>query len=75
MRFLLLALAVLSLPYVADALVDYRIARQQHGYSPSDVSGVNRIIERETRPVKHKVWVASEHAPEINALFGREGVK
>jgi hypothetical protein len=75
MKFILITLAVLSLPYLADAMVDYRIAHEQTGYSRSDVSGVNRIIERETRPVKHKAWVASEHAAEVAALFGREGVK
>lgn len=76
MRYTLITLTVLSLPYVADAIVDYQFSHEDHGYTRSDVSGVNRIIERETRPARHgKVWVVSEHASEVAALFGREGVK
>jgi hypothetical protein len=81
-RFILLTLTIISLPYIADALVDRQFGKpptvihEPTGYSRSDVSGVNRIIERETRPAKHKkTWLASELDADVAALFGGEGVK
>jgi hypothetical protein len=74
-RFVLLAVALLSINPLTDWLVDFRFkqAHESKGYSDGQVAGMKRRLDRELvrKPVSHhKAMTGEEQAAAMVYLWG-----
>ncbi len=69
-RCLFFAIALLSIDPVTDWLVDRQFSVTEYGYSQRDVSGMSKLIDREThpKPVRHKGWTVADARAALQKL-------
>jgi hypothetical protein len=72
MRYFILGLIALSLPWVMDRLVDSTVP-ESHGYSQSDIAGVSALLyPARNKPAKPKPPMsAGEQAAAMEYLWGQ----